>query len=499
MGLRGSPYLVLFMLFVLAAPVATAQTPGRPTVFEDDILHIAVNVDDASFKEVQYLGTVTFQCSIEDLSRDSALEAPTGSGRGISHQVIIETEIFPYVPGGEAAAGNATNLTAPIGWAASGGTSVSTTGGQVAPFTIQVKTGGAVATNYVQVKITARGTAWGAEDYDEEIVLVKLAPYYAGRILMKEAPPHADQDATVTYPVEVTSFNSYPDAYLLNVTAPPGFFASVPGRIVMQPYETRVVNVTIVTPHWKLYDFGTAGTIVVTARSENEPKVVYTAATTVTVEGMYVAPYWIPILVLGLVAGQVLTTRSRERLTLRRGERGYPRHPRPNPREAALLAELKRRDRVAWKARMAQFAALHVERRREWKAHRKSELARERRERLESHREEKQRVLKEDQLRKARRTLDRAKAKEEARVRGLAAHAAKQDAKTRMREVKVERKRRKIQDRLDRKREKKEAKLRAKLEKELAKKRRKLEAAARKTAKELEKARKAAEKASKGK
>jgi len=64
------------------------------------------------------------------------------------------------------------------------------------------------------------------------------------------------------------------------------------------PAELIALYENATTPHTRVWDFGTIGTIFVHARSENEPAVVYTAATSVQVSGPYVPTYWIPVAAL---------------------------------------------------------------------------------------------------------------------------------------------------------------------------------------------------------
>lgn len=487
-ALRASASLLLVLLFAFV-PAAEAQRA------EDlgGLTRINVNVEP-TYITIPYLGQVDLAASISDLSRDAAAEA-RGSESGILHQVAIDVKVFPY--GAPSAANETVNATTNAtpgirGWAAAGGGTVFTSSGKTVPFTLQVKNGGDVYPNYVTVRVSAstRDYYSGTMITDEQDILVQLEPFYAGRLLIKAPPQTVGQNAIAQIPVEVSNFNTYRDTFTLNATAPAGFVATVTPRILLEPRETRIVYAEVVTPHNKVIDLGTPATVFVNMRSENDPKVVYTAATQIIVSGPYVPPYWWPVFLLGVVAAVVVGRDTRERAILRRGEKNLPRRPRPSPREAALLAELRRRDRDAWKARVTGYDELYGERRKVWKEHRREELAEERAEKRESHRLAKERRAKENELSAKRREIEKAKAKRDAAAQAVAAKEAAARAKADKREAKLGAKLQKKQAKIDAKRAKVEAKERAKLEKALAKKRKELEALAKKKAKELERERK---------
>lgn len=484
---------------LLAVPTGSAQVVG-------DFVLVNVNIEDSGgFVEVPYLGTLDIPASVTDLSRDSVQEA-RGNEKGLGHQVFVDVRIMAYndLEGVGATNGSdanaTTNLTGELsafdlrGWSVSGGGVFSMTNGQTKPFTVQIKNAGEVTPNFVRVRVTARtrDPYQGVDVVDSQDIIAKLAPFYAGRVLIRSVPPTAGQNDLVNIPVEISNFNTYRDVYRLNATGPPGYFTAIVPRIVLEPRETRIVHLQIQTPHDKIFDLGSTATFFVNAYSENDPNSVYTAPTQILVYGPYVPPYWWPMLALGLVGAAVVVRGTRETRLLRRGEKGLPRRPRPTPREAALLVELKRRDPEAWKARVTGYETLYGERRQVWKEHRREEVAEERAEKRESHRLAKERRAKEKELRAKRRALEREKAKQERAAKSVADRAAAKAAKADKREAKLGAKLQAKQAKIDAKRAKVEAKEKAKLEATLAKKRKELEALARKKAKELEKAKKKA-------
>lgn len=486
-------------LALIAVPPASAQSP----VVGDFVL-VNVNIDEGSaFVEVPYLGTTTIDASVTDLSRDSVQEAK-GNEKGLSHQVFVEVVVMPYhdLDGVGATNGSAANETMNVtgelanstlrGWSVSGGGVFSMTNGETRPFPLQIKNAGEVAPNFVRVRVTARtrDPYQGVDVVDSQDIIAKLAPFYAGRVLIRSAPPTVGQNDLVNIPIEISNFNTYRDVFLLNASAPSGFFVAIPPRVVLEPRETRILLLQVQTPHDSLFELGRTGTIFVHARSVNDPKAVYTAPTQVLVYGPYVPPYWWPVFLLGVLGAVVVARDTRERALLRRGEKNLPRRPRPSPREVALLQELRRRDREAWKARVTGYDSLYGERRQVWKEHRRDELAEERAERRESHLQAKERRAKEKELAEKRRALEKTKAKRDEAAKAVADKEAAARAKADKREAKLGAKLQKKQAKIDAKRAKVEAKERAKLEKALAKKRKELEALARKKAKELEKARK---------
>lgn len=474
----------LLLLLSIAAPAASAQV----VLGGEEYLAVSVDVNDVAMKEVPLLGVVSFNCAVTDRSRDATLESPNSNG--LSHMTSIEVDVLPYVM--NASDPNATTRP-PAGWSAGGGGSFETRGGETKDFIVTVAAGGATVDNYARVRITATTRALnGSAAVDQTDLLVQLAPFHAGQLVLSAPPIKAGQFEVVTYPLEVRNFNTYPEVFRLNTTAPEGWMASVPPRLVMQPKEIRTLNMTIVTPHRSVYELGAPGTIRVSMHSESEPAVVYEGSVVVTVSGPYFPPYWWPALFLGIVGAAVVAGSARERAILRRGERGPARRPRPSPKEAALLAALRARDREAWKARMAVYGATYVERRRVWKEHRRSEVAAERAERRESHLAAKERRAKEKELAKKRRALERAQRRRDDAARAVAAKAEAREAKARKKQAKIDAKLAKRQAKADAKTAAKQAKQRARLEKALAKKRKELEATARKRAKELDKARKKA-------
>ncbi|MHB8606365.1 MAG: COG1470 family protein, partial [Thermoplasmatota archaeon] len=449
------------------------------------------------FMQVPLNGRVDIPFTVNDLSHDttgqSALPTtPTGSP-GLPHQILLENQIvFPP------------NVTTVSGWSISlTKTAVFTTGGASSPASISAQVIQPVGSTFVKERITATLIAQDGSRYtDTQDITFQVKPFYQATVLISDVR-EAGQDELVTYPVKITNQGPYLDAYELNVTGDPDFGATIPAHVAVAPGETRIVNLTMLTPHGKLYELSRSATFFVNARSVggtlidpngvNDPTV-YTAVATLTMHGGYVSGSWWPLFLLGAVGLVLVAGRSTTLVEERRAQKGRPRPPYLTPRQELLLAELKKRDKKQYKERLAALAAIYVERRATYKSRSTEDRRREAEERQRARRE----LRTERRRRKAERAAQKkAAAIERARERKLhkerraaeavlAAARAKQAKEQRKLDKKAAKKQAKIdekQAKRDAKEAKKDAKLAAKKSKELAKKRKELARAEKKAAK----------------
>lgn len=424
------------LLLTLLLPSVSAQAPALPVHPQESTLAIAV-ICPMSYLAVDYNSQAEVTCTLEDLSRDSVFLPGSGSGTSVSsHTVTLTTR--DYVP--ENGTGWQVILSRAL---------VPMYGGDVVPFTVNVKATPLITTQALSFTLDAVYS--GPNGYTTNVSIPFVAEvnqYDVADVRMKDGQSvrKAGQDDIVTYEVSISNLGVFPDVYRLSAKSDPDIKVSAPGSVYVGPGETRVVTVSVLTPHGKVYEVGRS-TLVNIKVTSGTGSGSYSTVGVLQIRGPYVPVYWIPLLLVGVVSAGVVAGRTRERTALARAEKGLPRRVQPTPRQAVLLAELKRTDPEAYKARKAQLDAIYAARRTEYAAHRKERLA---------------------------------KDKEESRQARLEFKAARRKQKA---EEKAQRKQAAIDAKAERKQAKIDAKLARAKEKQIAKKRKELEKAKKKAAK----------------
>lgn len=426
----------VLLLLTFCIPSVSAQTPALPTSPESSALAIAV-VCPMGYLAVDYNSQAEVGCTLEDLSRDSVFLPGSGSGTSVSsHTVTLSTS--NYQP--ENATGWQVLLSRAV---------VPMYGGDIVPFTVNVKATPLITTQALTFTLDAVYS--GPNGYRSNVSIPFVAEvnqYDIADVRMKggDSVRKAGQDDIVTYDVSITNMGVFPDVYRVSAKSDPDIKVTAPGSVYVGPGETRIVTVQALTPHGKVYEVGRS-TLVNIKVTSGTGSGSYSTVGVLQIRGPYVPVYWIPLLLVGVVSAGVVTSRTRERAAFHRAEKGLPRRVQPTPRQAVLLAELRRTDPAAYKERKAQLDAIYAARRAEYAAHRKERLAQ-----------------------------DRAEARR--------AHAEFKEAKRRRKaEEKIARKQAKIDAKAQRKQAKIDAKLARAKEKEIARKRKQLEKAKKKAAK----------------
>ncbi len=438
---RAVPFLLILLVAAPAFPVVEAQAPVDPR----DIYGMKVTLD-RSFNTVQYLQKSNFTVTIEDISRDDGQSAPA-IGR-LVHTILVENTVIEGLPSG---------------WAAStDDTAFTTTPGDIVRTTLRVTAGAAIQQPYVRVNMTLAFIAGDTVIRDTVTVAVQVAPYYIALVLVKEVPPPQKQQKIVAIPVQITNLGLYPDKFLLNASAREGWKVSIPPEITLNALETRTVYMNVQTPKRGIYEFGELSIVEVSVKSANDPFVAYTRSTVVKVQGFYFSSYWQPLTIFTFLAVGLLVARSAERSGLRNGEDGKPRPFELTPRQRVLLGELKKRDPEAYKARMAQLAAIHRTRRETYRRIHKTRIQDEKRLMKAEHREAKEELALRKEAASEQKEAEKAK---RARVREIEKERAKRLAAI----LEIRRKQDKIDGKERKKREKVLGKERKKTEKALAK------------------------------
>lgn len=475
------------------SPGASAQLPplpalpgadGNTTIDGNAAKQIALGLN-VTYTRIAYLGQARIAFRLDDLSRDSLFQPGTPLAQPGSFEYdAISVTLEWQTPDGRP----------PAGWAAfAPASSAYLYGGDFIEGDLVVSNGGAIRDQIVKLRVNATYTnpRDGTTLTDDETLTLQVEPYYQGFIFVKEYPPKSEygQFETIRVPVEVRNTGIYPDTFDFETIAPEGFQVHVDPRVYVEPLSSRVVNLTIVTPHGKLYEPGRPGTIFVNAHSINDPEITYTAVVPIQIRGAYVPVYWIPLFLLSLVSTASLVSRRLERAEMARLEKGRPRYPSPSAKQSVLLAELKRRDPEAYKARKAQLDAIYKARVAEYRERRKDEVTAERLEMRVARAE-----LSRD--RKARRERRKAE-KREAAQRAKAERAERKEQRKRAKVLgKQKAKLAKKRAKLDAKQAKRDAK-QAKKDAKAAAKQAKVDAArAKRAAKEAKKAEKASRKQS---
>lgn len=420
---------------------AGAQVPELPDPHPPAYKQIALDVE-STYLEVDFLGRATVPFTITDFSRDSTRQpgaeaAPAAGARRST--VLVTTEFEDQKPG----------------WMASSTLSAAFLyGGQSARGEFFIQTAGNVRDQFVHVWLNATTTLPnGTVVVESERITARILPFYRGLVQIREPSRMVGQYEDVVFQVEVFNAGAYPDTFQLNVTAPPGYLAHVQPKVYVQPFETRLVNLTLKTPKDKMYDLGTPGTVIVQMKSVNSPTN-YESVASVYVRGPYVSSTIYPLTLLGIVAIGLLVNRGLSDRELAALEKGKPRRPRPTPRQQVVLKELKRRDPDSYKEKAGILAGVYKARRQEYRErHRdnarlereerkkaRAELQQERRERKAALAEEKRlakvEAKRERAVRKVTRKKRRALLKEKRKLEKKRAKLAAKEAKARAKDEK---------------------------------------------------------------
>lgn len=454
---------LLLLTFLL--PSVHAQVPGLPADPQSGAFGFAVSCNP-SFVEVAYLGSGEFACVVQDVSADSG-SAPNGPRTGLTpvpHSVTLE--LVGMAPAD--AQGWQLLIGLPF---------VPTYSGAVVPVPISVKTTPQITVPQVTFNIRANFSGPNGYTATQDFTLTaQVKRYDAAFAEVMGKIKRAGQDEDVEYTLQITNLGVYPDVYEFAVQSQdPGFQVASPAGVYVPPLSTRNVTIAVMTPNDKVYELGRNTLIFVTVRSTTGVGV-YSSTGILQMRGPYLPPHWVPLFVVGLVSAIIVTRGTRERAELRRLEKGRPRRVEPTPRQAILLAELKRKDPEAYKARKAALDAVYAQRREAYLAAYKERKAADREEARQAKAEYKAARKRRKVEEKARRTQEKREAKERKILE------RKEDKLRRKKEKELAKKRKELQKR-QAKLDKKQAKVDAKQAKADAKAQAKVDKAAAKQAK----------------
>lgn len=438
----------------MLAPHAQAQLPPAADP-RGGVVAFAV-VCARTLVEVDYQGTAQAMCTLYDLTHDYGGAPGTTPVGAISHYTTFT--LGPKFPSHAQ------------GWNVILGASfVPTYGGDVVTFPITVQTTPQLNTQDLQFEVYANYTGPNDERLNQTIVFhAEVNEYDLAFVETLDRQKKAGQDDVVKYEVRISNLGVYPDVYQLSVQPPPGYRVSSPPNVYVPPGESRNVTVSILTPKGKLYELGRSEAFIFKVSSTRGTGT-YSSVGLLKLSGPYVPTYWIPLLAVGLVAAAITTRRSREQAEMRRLERGRPRRVALTPRQAVLLAELKRTDPEAYAERKAKLDAVYAARREEYRGHRKEQLARDREERRVAKAEFKEAKKRRALERKAQKRLAKAQRKEAAVLAAAEAKETKAKERELRKKQKLLEKARKKQGKLDAKQARKDEKAAAKAAKAQAK------------------------------
>lgn len=460
----GVVLLLSLVISCLPAPAA-AQFPVPEY---DSQLGLRLTVEQP-FVDVPYNGAITVMMLLEDVSGDAARTSPSSPGAPVStHTTTIV--IADYEP-----------AIASLGWQVMLPPYHVTMSGDRRDVPIQISTTPSITSDEISILllVTFTDTNSGVVKNYTVSLGAQVMPYERGMLNILTPPQKAGQFETATFRVRLSNEAVYPARFRVEATADKdGFTVVAPPNLFIPPREAREFSVYVRTPHGKLYEYGQTTAVSIKVYSL-EGGAIYSTTSTVKVEGWYVSTPWIPLLLVGMVSGVILMRNQRERRELRRLEKGRPRRVQPTPRQAVLLAELKRTDPEAYREQKARLDALYKERLRKWRADRSDVRARDR--------EEEKQARAEYKAAKIRQKEDKERLRAERKRH-------RQEEKARL---KVERKAAKAQAKIDKKQAKVDAKEAKKRAKALEKTKKKLETARAKAAKAEAKAAKAEAKAAK--
>lgn len=474
--------LSLFLL-VLLTPFASAQTPEVPTLpsledLERAPLAVALTTEEGFVQAKYPLGAST-SFVIHDLSQDGG-DPNRGAGAPVRpHIVDLRVVNFDEIQ--------------ELGWQVQlGGSSLQMFAGLTERIEVNFVTTPQIKTREVTATILAE--LYDPTNSEMRVnatinLTGQVLPYSRPLARMLTFPQVAGQFERVKFEVLVSNDAVYHDVFEITATLDrEGYEAVAPQTIYVPPLSTRTFNITVQTPKSGLYDWGTAGTLSVGIRSLNTGAT-GSAVGIIRSEGLYISSYWLPLLLVGMASAGVLVRDRRRNAELKRLEKGRARRVEPTPRQAVMLAALKREDPEAFKEQRARMDALYKARREKYREERKAIVIADKVERKQAQQEYKEATRAQKLQRKADRKqakIDRKAARKQAKIdRKEAKQQAKLDKKERKRLGKELEKKRKQLD----KARAKQAKLDAKEAKAQAKAAKAEERAARKAAKQSAKGR----------
>lgn len=420
------------LLLLILSPPAAAQLP---VPLFDGAMHLVVRCND-SLIEPPFSGQDEVSCVLSDLSRDSLYVNEGEGGTGASQHSFT----FVWEVGNASVEAKGWDVETDL-------TPRGLYGGDQIPFVVRVTATPMINTQEYEFFLVIDYS--GPGDYQQTIRVpfrARVGHYDMAQLGWAGGQVQsAGQDEIVTMSIVIQNLGVYPDTYRIVVSAAPDIRVSQPPNVHVPAQESRVVNITLLTPHGKLYELSRSESIGIKVNSLSGGGTYGTFAS-LKISGPYVPTYWLPLLLVGLASTAVVARGAREKAELRSLERGRPRRVEITPRQAVLLAELKRSDPDAYREKKRSLDNVYKERVADYRAHRKERLA-----------------------------ADRAEAKQ-ARLEFIAAKKARKEQRKREKaEAKVRAKEAKRAAKLQRIEDKKEAKLLKKKEKVLAKKRKVLE------------------------
>lgn len=463
----------LLLTLFLASP-SVAQTPDPGAVL-GGVLAINVDCQD-TFLQPPYARVDRVTCLVQDISRDS-VGVPGERGFGPSpHRVTIEV----------VARNESSNAT---GWQVLvSNPLIQLYGGDIIPFDIIAQATPVITTQEYHFDVIARYTGPGGHNQTVVVPMSAEVDNYDFALLSWVTGTQvqkAGQDDIVTFSIIIENTGVYPDYYRVSATSDDDLQVIAAPTVYVPAGESRIVNVTVLTPHGKLYEQGRTASINIKVTSGTGSSS-YTATGSLQIRGSYIPIYWIPLFLVGAVSAGVLVRGSRESRELRRLEKGRPRPVALTPRQEVLLAEMRKAQPEAYKEKRQSLDVVYKERLADYRAHRKERAAADR---------EQAKLARAEFL--ARKKAMKAERKEQKRAKKAAKKQAKIDAKAAKKEAKILAKKEKVLQKKKAKLEKKQAKIdkkQAKIDAKAAKAQAKADKAA---AREAKKAEKAAAKAAK--
>ena len=201
-----------------------------------------------------------------------------------------------------------------------GASVISLHGGDSEPFDVNVKATPLLNAQDFAFDLVADYTH-SASGYNQTVVVrfvAQVNPYdFAVLTFASGQSQKAGQDDVVIFPVAIQNTGVYPDTYKFTISAKPDLLVTVPSTVYVGPGETRIVNVSVLTPHSKLYEFSRSETIGIKINSLGVAGIggtgVYSAFAILQIRGAYIPVYWIPLFLVGFVSMGVVIRGARDK------------------------------------------------------------------------------------------------------------------------------------------------------------------------------------------
>jgi hypothetical protein len=359
----------VLLLLLLVSPLASAQSP-LPVDPQSSVFKFAVSCSQSYAIVTAPPGAGDALCTVVDLTYD-AVGTSGSSPVGPPH--VVSLRVAPVGLPNET-----------LGWQAYPTVPfVQLAGTGSANFGVHITVLPLIQTAVFRFDLLANYTAENGQTQNQTVHLVaQVNPYAQGFVEMdqRSLSQKASQNQEVTYTLDVRNDGVYPDYFHVRVVSnDPTFEIAQPAGVYVPPHQTKQLTFTVLTPKGTLYELGHSAAFTATVTSTFSPAT-YTAVGILRVTGFYLPVSWIPMALLGVVSATIVARRARETAAARRMERGAPERVQPTPRQAVLLAELKRTDPEAYAQRKAQLDALYAQRRGEYKSISKERRARDREE-----------------------------------------------------------------------------------------------------------------------